>query len=149
MCIVQLLQPMDSFGFQLVTDEFECPLFQHTHRIPSQCITTSVSFCHQCTSSCKFVCKSTTVSFERELNMISERPFPFTHAYISKRMRYTDAWGIKYHVRQGTGTVRGTYVPGRTGRVTRKWVWLHTEVSRSAQQRDRQHSAHGTNITAS
>ena len=67
-CIVQVLQPMDSFGIQL-TDEFECSLFQQTSLfrcVSSQCIRTSVSFCHQCTSSCKFVRKSTTASFERE-----------------------------------------------------------------------------------
>ena len=42
--IVQVLQPMDSFGIQL-TDEFECSLFQQTSRfrcVSSQCIRTSV-----------------------------------------------------------------------------------------------------------
>lgn len=68
LCIVQQLQPMDSFGFQL-TNELDCPLFQQTNLfrcIPPQCIRTSVSFCHECTASCKFVLKSTTASCERE-----------------------------------------------------------------------------------
>ena len=83
LCIVQLLQPMDSFGIQL-TDEFEFPLYQQTclfQVIPSQCIKTSVSFCHQCTSSCKFVRKSTATSFEREILQVQK--LVFQHDFTS------------------------------------------------------------------
>ena len=47
-CIVQVLQPMDSFGIQL-TDEFECSLFQQTSRfrcVSSQCISRFVTNAH-------------------------------------------------------------------------------------------------------
>ena len=65
-------------------------------------------------------CDSYGAVYIWNLVSLGSRPSPFTHAYISKGMRYPDsitgeglgAWrlylapGLKYHVRVGSGTTR-------------------------------------------
>ena len=67
-CIVQLYEPLDSFGAQ-VLNENDCPLFSLTNTfccISSSSILSSVSFFHECSSSCTFSRIPSDSQIERE-----------------------------------------------------------------------------------
>ena len=80
-CLVQLYEPMDSFGIQ-VTNEFDCPLLSLTtlfRCISSYSIMQSVSIHHECTPSCVFRHINTSTQIERE-TVVSQK-LVFVHDY--------------------------------------------------------------------
>ena len=66
-CIVQLFEPMDSFGIP-ITNDYDCPLLSLTylfHCIPAHCILQSVSLIHECSPTCNLQCINTSSTVER------------------------------------------------------------------------------------
>lgn len=67
-CILQLYESLDSFGTQ-VLNEYDCPLYSLTSTfccVPSSSIISSVSFFHECSSSCTFSHTNSVSLVERE-----------------------------------------------------------------------------------
>ena len=69
-CVVQILQHMDCFGAQLY-NEYDCPLLTLTpcpsfHCVFYHCISHSVSFAYECSSTCIFRKNTSTSIIERQ-----------------------------------------------------------------------------------
>ena len=80
-CIVQLFEPLDSFGTQIL-NEYDCPHYSLTSTfccVPSSSILSSVSFFHECSSSCTFSCTNSLSEIERET--VTTYKFLFIHNY--------------------------------------------------------------------
>ena len=87
-CLVQLYEPMDSYGI-LVTNEFDCPLLSLTtlfRCIPSHSIMQTVSIIHECTPSCVFKHTNTSTQVERE-TVVSQKLL-FVHDYSNNMFSF-------------------------------------------------------------
>ena len=80
-CIVQVYEPLDSFGAQ-VHNEYDCPIYTLTNTlccVSSSSIFSSVSFVHECSSSCTFSRTHSDSQIERE-TVTTHKPL-YLHDY--------------------------------------------------------------------
>lgn len=87
-CIVQLFQSVDCSDTQ-VCNEYDCPLFLRTNvfqRLPSHCISHSISIVHECTASYSFKRADTATRIERE--DILSRKVVFEHDFCNNLYCY-------------------------------------------------------------
>ena len=87
-CILQELEELR------INNEFDCPLLSLTnnyHFVIPEIVFTTVSILHQCTSSCKFITKSSFLNFERE--QISQSRLTFQH-HLADRMFFLNLFCI-------------------------------------------------------
>ena len=77
-CVVQLFEPMDSFGIP-ITNDYDCPLLSLTYLfrcIPAHCILQSIFLIHECSPTC--VNTSSTV----DRLSVSSQKHVFVHDFI-------------------------------------------------------------------
>ncbi|SMN02232.1 hypothetical protein SPONN_626 [uncultured Candidatus Thioglobus sp.] len=68
-CLIQMLEPV-CVDNEPITDNLECPLLtlsNNFYAVQPQCIQTSISIVHQCTHTCTFIDKSSSLHVEREV----------------------------------------------------------------------------------
>ena len=81
-CVVQLFEPMDSFGIP-ISNDYDCPLLSLNYFlfrcIPAHCILQSVSQIHECSPTCDLQCVNTSSTVERLF--VSSQKHMFVHDF--------------------------------------------------------------------
>ena len=91
-CIVQLYEPMDTFGIPVI-NEFDCPLLSLTNLfrcVLSYTISQSVSVIHECTPSCTFQRLNTATQVEREV--VVSQNLSFQHDFCNNNLYSFDIY---------------------------------------------------------
>ena len=89
-CIMQLFEPMDSFGIP-ITNDYDCPLLSLTnlfHCIPAHYILQSISVIHECSPTCNLQCVYTSSTVER-LSVSAETCLYMTSVIMYIHLMYT------------------------------------------------------------